>query len=119
MKHDVATFVAKCMVYQQVKAEHQRPSGLLQFLDILEWKWDKITMDFVMGLSRTQRKNDTIWVIVDWLTKATHFIPIRSKIELSKLVQLYINNIVRLHGVPLSIVLDRVPQFTSKFWMAL
>ncbi|KAL2243563.1 UNVERIFIED_CONTAM: hypothetical protein Sindi_0474300 [Sesamum indicum] len=72
MKKDVAKFMAKCMTYQQVKAEHQAPAGKLQPLSIPKWKWEKITMDFIMGLPRTFRKNDAIWVIVDRLTKSAH-----------------------------------------------
>nr|GEU70440.1 retrotransposon protein, putative, Ty3-gypsy subclass [Tanacetum cinerariifolium] len=69
MKQDVATFVARCLICQQVKIEHQRASGLLQPLDIPVWKWDKISMDFVTGLPQTQRRHDAIWVVVDRLTK--------------------------------------------------
>ncbi|GJY17399.1 putative reverse transcriptase domain-containing protein [Tanacetum coccineum] len=77
MKRDVATFVSKCLICQQVKIEHQRASGLLQPLEIPVWKWDEISMDFVTGLPRTQRKHDAIWVVVDRLTKSAHFLPIR------------------------------------------
>ncbi|GKC13305.1 putative reverse transcriptase domain-containing protein, partial [Tanacetum coccineum] len=77
MKHDVARFVAKCLTCQQVKIKHQRVSGLLQPLDILTWKWDQISMDFVIGLPRTFKKNDAIWVVVDRLTKSAHFLPIQ------------------------------------------
>ncbi|KAL0329277.1 UNVERIFIED_CONTAM: Transposon Ty3-G Gag-Pol polyprotein [Sesamum radiatum] len=80
MKKDVAEFVAKCMTCQQVKAEHQAPAGKLRPLSISEWKWEKITMDFVVGLPRTLRKHDAIWVIVDRLTKSAHFLPIRLEI---------------------------------------
>ncbi|KAL0426180.1 UNVERIFIED_CONTAM: hypothetical protein Slati_2792800 [Sesamum latifolium] len=77
MKKDVAEFVAKCMTRQQVKAEHQAPAGKLRPLSIPKWKWEKITMDFIVGLPRTLRKHDAIWVIVDRLTKSAHFLPIR------------------------------------------
>ena len=76
-------------------------------------------MDFVMGLPMTRRKNNAIWVIVDRLTKSAHFIPIRIDYSLTKLSKLYVENIIRLHGVPSSIVSDRDPRFTSKFWRAL
>nr|GFC69345.1 putative reverse transcriptase domain-containing protein [Tanacetum cinerariifolium] len=69
LKRDVATFVSRCLICQQVKIEHQRASGLLQPLDIPVWKWDEISMDFVTGLPRTQRRHDAIWVVVDRLTK--------------------------------------------------
>ncbi|KAL0433718.1 UNVERIFIED_CONTAM: hypothetical protein Slati_2706100 [Sesamum latifolium] len=100
----------------QVKAEHQAPAGKLRPLSIPEWKWKKITMDFVVGLPRTLRKHDAIWVIVDRLTKSAHFLPIRQGDSLDKLARLYVAEIVRLHGVPVSIVSDRDPRFTSRFW---
>ncbi|KAL0387779.1 UNVERIFIED_CONTAM: Transposon Tf2-11 polyprotein [Sesamum radiatum] len=119
MKKDVAEFVAKCMTCQQVKAEHQAPAGKLRPLSIPEWKWKKITMDFVVGLPRTLRKHDAIWVIVDRLTKSAHFLPIRLGDSLDKLAELYVSEIVKLHGVPVSIVSDRDPRFTSRFWGSL
>nr|GFC34885.1 transposon Ty3-I Gag-Pol polyprotein [Tanacetum cinerariifolium] len=69
MKRDVATFISRCLICQQVKIEHQRASGLLQPLDIPVWKWDEISMDFVTGLPQTQRRHDAIWVVVDRFTK--------------------------------------------------
>ena len=119
MKKDVIDMVNKCLVCQKVKIEHQKPSGMLQPLEIPEWKWDGISMDFVMGLPRTQAGFDAIWVIVDRLTKSAHFLPIRANYPLDKLAQLYIHEIVRLHGVPATIVSDRDPRFTSRFWGAL
>nr|GFC07220.1 retrotransposon protein, putative, Ty3-gypsy subclass [Tanacetum cinerariifolium] len=84
MKRDVATFVSRCLLCQQVKLEHQRASGLLQPLDILVWKWDEISMDFVTGLPRTERRHDAIWVVVDRLTKSAHFLPIRKDYSISR-----------------------------------
>ena len=78
VKVDVARYVASCGVYQQVKAEHKRPVGLLQPWDVPQWPWDDITMDFVVNLPRTQRGKDTIWVMVDRFSKSAHFIPIRT-----------------------------------------
>ncbi|KAL2226504.1 UNVERIFIED_CONTAM: Transposon Tf2-12 polyprotein, partial [Sesamum indicum] len=106
MKKIVAEFVAKCLTCQQVKAEHQAPAGKLHPLTIPEWKWEKITKDFVIGLPRTFRKHDAIWVIVDRLTKFAHFLPIRQNDSLDKLTELYVSEIVRLHGIPTSIVFD-------------
>ena len=94
-------------------------SGLLQPIMIPEWKWDRVTMDFVSGLRLTQSKKDSIWVIVDRLTKSAHFIPVRTDLSLDKLAELYVSQIVRLHGVPISIVSDRDPRFTSRFWKKL
>ncbi|KAA3464254.1 DNA/RNA polymerases superfamily protein [Gossypium australe] len=119
MKKDISEFVSKCMICLQVKAEHQVPSGLLQPILVPEWKWDRITMDFVTGLPLSQSKKDTIWVVVDRLTKSAHFIPVRVDYSLDKLASLYVSEIVRLHGVPLSIISDRDPRFTSRFWKKL
>ena len=113
MKRDIAQFVAQCLVCQQVKAEHQRPAGSLQPLAILEWKWEHITMDFVIGLPRTLGGNNAIWVIVDRLTKSAHFLPMKVNFSLDRLASLYVKEIVRMHGVPVSIVSDRDPRFTS------
>ncbi|KAA3474290.1 Transposon Ty3-I Gag-Pol polyprotein [Gossypium australe] len=113
MKRDISDFVSKCLVCRQAKAENQVPSGLLQPILFPEWKWDRVTMDFVSGLPLTPKKKDAIWVVVDRLTKFAHFIPIRSNFSLDRLAKLYISDIVRLHGVPLSIVLDRDLRFTS------
>jgi hypothetical protein len=84
-------------------------------LEIPVWKWEAIAMDFLVGLPRTQAGYDAVWVIVDRLTKAAHFIPIKVKYSLEKLAELYLQEIVRLHGVLESIVSDRDPHFTSRF----
>jgi transposase InsO family protein len=73
-------------------------------------------MDFIVGLPKSSRGNDSIWVIVDRLSKVTHFIPVKTTLCSDQLAQLYVNNIVRLHGAPQTIVSDRGTQFTSKFW---
>ena len=88
----------------------------MQPLPIPVWKWERLTMDFVIGMPRTQRHHDAIWVIVDRLTKSAHFLPIRTTFSAEQLAELYIKEIVRLHGVPLSIVSDRDTKFTSRFW---
>ena len=119
MKQEVNEFVYKCLVCQKSKIEHQKPSGVLQPLEIPQWKWDSISMDFVVGLPKTPKNFDSIWVIVDRLTKSAHFIPINIKYSLDRLTSLYISEIVRLHGVPASIVSDRDPRFTSRFWNSL
>ena len=115
MKRDVTEYVSKCLTCQQVKAEHQVPTCLLNPLPIPQWKWDNITMDFVSGFPLTQQKHDSVLVIVDRLTKSAHFIPVRIDYSMDRLAELYVDEIVRLHGVPLSIVLDRDPRFTSRF----
>nr|GEX68247.1 retrotransposable element Tf2 [Tanacetum cinerariifolium] len=116
MKRDVAMFVSKCLICQQVKIEHQRASGLLQPLDIPVWKWDEISMDFVTGLPQNQRRHDAIWVVVDRLTKSAHFLPIRKDYSVSRLAAIFQQEIVRLHGTPSAIVSDRDPRFASCFW---
>ncbi|GJT62251.1 reverse transcriptase domain-containing protein [Tanacetum coccineum] len=116
MKRDIATYVSKCLTCSKVKAEHQRPSGLLQQPEIPEWKWDKITMDFITKLPRSKSGHDTIWVIVDRLTKSAHFLAIREDYSTEKLAKIYIDEIVARHGVPVSIILDRDGRFTSRCW---
>ena len=116
MKRDISEFVTKCLIFQRVKAEHQVHSELLQSIRIPEWKWDRITMDFVVGLPLTGRKHDSVWVVVDRLTKSAHFLQVRNDYSLDKLAEVYFKQIVRLHGIPISIISDRDPRFTSRFW---
>lgn len=116
LKRDVAEFVSKCLVCQQVKAEHQKPAGLLQPLPVPEWKWEHIAMDFVTGLPRTSGGYDSIWIVVDRLTKSAHFLPVKTTYGAAQYARVYVDEIVRLHGIPISIVSDRGAQFTSRFW---
>jgi hypothetical protein len=116
MKREVAEYVALCDTCQGVKAEHQCPAQLLQPLKVSEWKWEEISMDFIMGLPRTQKGYDSIWVIIDRLTKVAYFIPIKTMYTGPQLAELYILRIVCFHGMPKNIVSDRGTQFTSKFW---
>ncbi|GKA50940.1 putative reverse transcriptase domain-containing protein [Tanacetum coccineum] len=111
--------IRKCLTCAKVKAEHQRPSGLLQQPKIPEWKWEHITMDFVTGLPRTSSGYDSIWVIVDRLTKSAHFLPMKKTDSMEKLTQLYLKEVVCRHGVPLSIISDRDSRFESGFWRSL
>nr|GFC29520.1 reverse transcriptase domain-containing protein [Tanacetum cinerariifolium] len=115
MKANIATYVSKCLTCVRVKAEHQRPSGLLVQPAIPEWKWDNITMDFITKLPKLSQGFDTIWVIVDRLIKSAHFLPIRENDPLDKLARLYLNMIVARHGIPVSIIYDRDGRFTSNF----
>ncbi|KAK2452021.1 putative mitochondrial protein [Trifolium repens] len=119
MKKEVAEFVYACLTCQKSKVEHQRPSGLLQPMFIPEWKWDSIVMDFVSGLPMTTKGNDSIWVIVDRLTKSAHFIAFKTGTLIPKLAEIYVEQVVKLHGIPSSIVSDRDPRFTSRFWESL
>ena len=99
--------MAKCQNCQQVKYELQRTVGLLQRMPISEWKWERIAMDFVVGLPKTLGKFDSIWVVVDRLTKSAHFIPVRIDYNAEQLAKVYVKEIVRLHGVPRSIISNR------------
>ncbi|GJR20764.1 putative reverse transcriptase domain-containing protein [Tanacetum coccineum] len=119
MKADIATYVSKCLTCAKVKAEHQRPSGLLVQPKIPEWKWDNITMDFVTKLPKSSQGYDTIWVIVDRLTKSAIFVPMRETDPLDKLARMYLKEVVTRHGIPVSIICDRDPRFASNFWKLL
>ncbi|XP_073153742.1 uncharacterized protein [Henckelia pumila] len=102
-----------------VKVEYQRPAGLLKSLPIPTWKWEYVTMNFVIGLSITPRRMNSIWVIVDMLTKAAHSLPVRNNFSMNQYAELYIREVVRLHGVPARIVSDKDPRFTLNFWKSL
>jgi hypothetical protein len=119
MKRDIATYVGKCLTCQKVKVEHRKPSGLLMQPEIPLWKWEGIAMDFITKLPRTSSGHDSIWVIVDRLTKSAHFIPICENYRVEKLAKIYIDEIVRLHGVPLDIISDRDGRFMSHLWSSL
>ena len=116
MKRHVGDFVRRCLTCQQVKAEHQKLVGLLQPLEVAEWKWENVTMNFVTHLPRTSQRHDAVWVIMDRLTKSAHFLAVQMTFTLERFFWLYIREIVRLHGVPVSIVSDRDPRFTAQFW---
>ncbi|KAD5802577.1 hypothetical protein E3N88_13937 [Mikania micrantha] len=119
MQKDVELYVGKCPTCSKVKAEHQKPSGLLQQPEIPQWKWEQISMDFITKLPRTPRGYDSIWVIVDRLTKSAHFRPIREDYKMEKLSTLYINEIIARHGTPTSIISDHDSRFTSRIWQSL
>ncbi|GJT89574.1 reverse transcriptase domain-containing protein [Tanacetum coccineum] len=119
MKRDIAEYVSKCLTCLKLKAEHQRPSGLLQQPEIPVWKWEGIAMDFVTKLPRTSSGRDKIWVIVDRLTKSAHFLHMREDYKMDRLARLYLNEIVARHGVPISIISDHDSRFTSRFWQSM
>nr|GEV07914.1 putative reverse transcriptase domain-containing protein [Tanacetum cinerariifolium] len=119
MKADIATYVSKCLTCAKVKAEHQKPSGLLQQPEIPVWKWERTTMDFIVGLPRTPSGYDSIWVIVDRLTKSAYFLPVKTTDSMDKLTQLYLKEIVYRHRVQMSIISDKDSKFTSRFWQSL
>jgi hypothetical protein len=116
MKIEIARYVARCDTCKRVKATYMKTAGPLQSLPIPTWKWEDISMDFIVGLSRTAKGYDSIWVIVDQLTKITHFLSVKTYYPVLTYAELYIARILSLHGVPKTIVSDRGPQFVSKFW---
>jgi hypothetical protein len=116
MKVDIAKYVAECNTCHQMKASHLKSVGVLQPLSIPMWKWDDISMDFIVGLPLTTRKKDSIWVIVDRLTKTTHFIAVHTTYSVQQHAELYMDQIVRLHGIPKTIISDRGTQFVAHFW---
>ena len=116
MKKEIAAYVAKCDNYCRVKAVHLKPARLLQPLSVLGWKWEEIIMDFIVGLPPNHKNFNSIWVIVDRLTKSAHFILVRTNYRPHEFAELYISHIVCLHGVLRTIVSDRGPQFTAHFW---
>ncbi|GJW88610.1 putative reverse transcriptase domain-containing protein [Tanacetum coccineum] len=118
MKRDIAKYVSKCLTCSKIKSEHQKPSGFLKQPEIPEWKWEKITMDFVTKLPKSSSGHDTIWVVVDRLTKSAHFLPIREDYKTEKLAKIYTNEIVARHGMPVSIISDSDGRFTSHLWQA-
>jgi hypothetical protein len=119
LKKEIAEYIARCMECQKVKAEHRHPAGLLQPLPIPEWKWDVVTMDFITGLPRTSKQHDSIMVVVDKLTKAAHFIPLKTTHRAADVADIFLKEVACLHGIPKTIVSDRDPKFTSNFWKGL
>jgi hypothetical protein len=116
LKQDVAKYISECDICGRVKADHLRTPGLLQPLPIPAWKWEDISMDFIVGLPRTVKGHDSIWVIVDRLTKSAHFLPVGNRFTAMQYAKLYFDRVVTLHGVPLTIVSDRGSVFVSRFW---
>ncbi|GJU02291.1 putative reverse transcriptase domain-containing protein [Tanacetum coccineum] len=119
MKAEIATYVSKCLTCVKVKAEHQKPSGLLVQPEIPQWKWEKIIMDFVTKLLKTPTGQDIIWVIVDRLTKSAHFLPIKETDSMEKLTRQYLKEVVTRHRVPVSIISDHDSIFTTHLWQSL
>jgi hypothetical protein len=132
MKREIAKYVTKCDTCQRIKASHLKLAGALQPLSIPSWKWDDINIDFIVGLPytsrhhdsiwvivglpNTSRHHDSIWVIVDRLTKVVHFLPVHTTDKAHKYAELYIDQIMCLHGLPRTIVFDGRAQFIAKFW---
>jgi hypothetical protein len=116
MKREIAKYVSECDTCQRVKASHLKASGTLQPLPIPSWKWEDISMDFIVGLPNTSQKHDSIWVIIDRLTKTAHFLPVQTTYSTKKYAEVYLDQIIRLHGVPKTIISDRGAPFIAHFW---
>ena len=115
MKRDIVDYKSKCPNCQQVKVEHQKPGSMTQEIDIPTSKWEVINMDLITGLPRTHRQHDSIWVIVNRMNKSSRFLAVKTTDLTQDYARTYSNEIVRLHGFPLYIILDRGPQFTPHF----
>jgi hypothetical protein len=116
MKREMVKYVSECDTCQRVKADHLRPTGNLQPMSILEWKWENICMDFIVGLPRTSHGYNSIWVIVDCLTKSAHSIPVSTTYRVRQYAKLYISHFVRYHGIPKTIISDSGSIFVAHFW---
>jgi hypothetical protein len=116
MNREIAKYISECDTCQRVKASHLKMAGTLQPLPIPSWKWEDICMDFIVGLPNTSRHHDSIWVIVDRLTKTAHFLPVNTTHKTEKYAEIYVDQIVRLHGIPKTIVSDRGALFVARFW---
>jgi hypothetical protein len=119
MKGETTEYLARCQYCQQVKVEHQHPAGLLQPLPVSEWKWETISLDFITGFPKTQKQNDSIMVVIDKLSKSAHFIPVKSTFKAINIIEIFMKEIFRLHGVPKMVISDRDVKFTSTFWKEL
>jgi hypothetical protein len=116
MKREIAKYVSECDTCQRVKASHLKVSGTLQPLPIPSWKWEDISVDFIIGLPNTSQKHDSIWVIIDRLTKVAHFLPVHTTYTTKKYAKIYLEQIIRLHGALKTIISDRGAQFIACFW---
>ena len=119
MRKNIVEYLSKCFECQQVKVEHQNPARLLQPIPIPEWKWEVISLDFITGLTRKKKQNDSIMVVVDRLSMSAHFIPIQSTNKMVQIADIFMKEIFRLHGIPKTVISDRDVKFTSAFWKTL
>jgi hypothetical protein len=116
MKREAARYVSECDTCRKVNADYMNLGGLLQPLSVPEWKWDDISMEFIVGLPLTAHKFDSIWVIIDRLSKSGHFIPVHTNYNVQKYAGIYIARVLCLHGVLKMIISDRGSQFVTRFW---
>jgi hypothetical protein len=119
MKKEVVDFIARFLEYQKVKVEHKHPTSLLQPFPIPKWKWEVITMYFITKFPRSTKQHDSIMVVVDKLTKDTHFVLVKSTYKETNIVDIYMREIDKFNGVPKTIVFDKDPKFTSNLWKGL
>jgi hypothetical protein len=115
MKREIGRYVSECDTCRRIKADYLRPAGNLQPLNIPEWKWENICMNFIVGLPRTSRGYNSIWVIVDRLTKSAHFIPIATTYRVGQYTELYLSHTVRYYGIPKIIISNRGSIFVARF----
>jgi hypothetical protein len=115
MKKEVVGFIAIFLECQKVKVDHKHPASLLQSLPILEWKWEVVTMNFITKFHRNTEQHHSIMVVVDKLTKDAHFIPVDSTHKAANIIDIYMREIARLHGVPKTILSNKDPKFTLNF----
>jgi hypothetical protein len=116
MKADIVSYVERCLECQQVKDEHRHPTGLLQAHAIPKSKWEVISMEFIIGFPLKTRRHDSIFMVVDTLTKSAHFIPVCMTYQELDIVRVFLREVVILHGVPRRIISDRGSMFTGQFW---
>jgi hypothetical protein len=119
LKRDIFHFIAKCLECQQVKADNHHSVGLLKPHDVPMFKWEVISMDFVVRLSLTSHRHNSILVIVDKLIKSAHFISVRDTYDVTNVARVFVNEVIHLHGIPKNIISDRDSRFTSRFWTSL
>ena len=115
MKRYIIEYITRCMEWEKVKAKNRHPVGLLQPLPIPEWKWEVVTMYFITGFPRKNKQHDSIMVVVDKLTKAAHFIPLKTTHKATNVVDIFLKEVARLHEIPKTIVFDKDPKFISNF----
>ena len=119
LNKDIANYLSKCLECQQVKAEHRHPIGFLQPLSIPKWKWETISMEFITRLPKSTRKNDSMMVVVNKLSKSSHFVLFQSTCKAIDIANIFMKEIFRLHGMPKEIVSDPNTKITSSLWKSL
>jgi hypothetical protein len=119
MKREIVEYIARCTECQKFKAEHRHRTWLLQYLPIHEWKWELVTMNFITGFPRTSELHDSIMVVVENITKAAQFIPLKTTHKETDVVDIFLKEVAQLHGIPKTIVSNRDLKFTLNLWKGL